>query len=177
MNELQTDRLRLRPFRQNDLEHMVGYATREDYYRYLPLDPLTPESVGDFLNHLLKNQECPDRQHFHFAIEPAKVGHIIGAVNIRIEDEQHQIAGIGYALDSEFRGYGYMVEAVERILEFGFDELNMHRIWATCDVKNEKSWRVMEKARLRREGIMRGDKIILGERRDSYLYAIVKTDT
>ncbi len=176
MLEFHTDRLRLRPFKKDDLEHMVQYATREDYYRYLPMDPLTPESVEGFLNHLLKIQENADRQHFHFAIELEKVGHIIGAVSIRIEDMQHQIAGLGYALDSEFRGYGYMVEAVKSILQFGFDELNMHRIWATCDIRNEKSWHVMERASLRREGIMRDDKFIMDQRRDSYLYAIVKSD-
>ena len=52
----------------------------------------------------------------------------------------------------------------------------MHRIYATCDVNNVASARVLEKAGMQREGLLRQDMLLRGRWRDSYLYAILEDD-
>ncbi len=173
---IQTKNLSLRPFKEPDLKHMQRYAVREDYYRFLPLDPLTPASVEGFLHYLLAKQHEDGTQHYHFAIEPDGVGHIVGAINIRITDKGNKIGEIGYALDSDFRRQGIMNEALIAVLEFGFKELSLHRFTAYTDTENEKSRRVLESVGFKREGLLRGDKLVRGDWRDSYLSAILQSE-
>ena len=83
---------------------------------------------------------------------------------------------MGYALDSDYLGRGYMTEALKRVLTMGFDDLELHRIWATADVENARSWRLMERVGMVREGLLREDKLVRGRWRDSYMYSILASD-
>lgn len=173
---IKTENLTLRNFKKEDLEHMQRYAIRENYYRYLPLDKLTPKLVEDFLNLMLSEQDQEERLYYCFAIEPNKLGHIVGAIHIKIEDEKNRSGSIGYALDSDYRGQGIMTEAVQAVLAFGFKTLSLHRICAVVDTENESSLRVVERAGFKHEGLMRSDTLVRGDWRDSYLYAILQPD-
>ena len=66
-----------------------------------------------------------------------------------------------------------MTEAVRAILDAAFRQLELHRVWATCDPRNHASHGVMEKAGMRREAHFRKNVMEKGEWRDSYLYAIL----
>jgi [ribosomal protein S5]-alanine N-acetyltransferase len=66
-----------------------------------------------------------------------------------------------------------MTEAARAILGVAFRELNLHRVWATCHVRNHASYRVMEKLGMRREAHFRKNAFEKNEWRDSYLYAIL----
>jgi RimJ/RimL family protein N-acetyltransferase len=68
-------------------------------------------------------------------------------------------------------GKGFATGALRRILEFGFENLSLERIWATADLRNVGSWRVMEKAGMVREGLVRHHLLVGGASRDSVLYA------
>ena len=70
-------------------------------------------------------------------------------------------------------GRGYTTEAARAMIDFGFRELGLHRIWADCDPRNVASWRVLEKLGLRREAHLRQNARIKGEWVDSLLYAIL----
>jgi len=58
---------------------------------------------------------------------------------------------------------GYATEAARRLLTFGFDELKLHRIFATCDPNNKGSVRVLEKTGMRCEGRLREHKRVKGK--------------
>src|SRR3712207_3871409 len=59
------------------------------------------------------------------------------------------------------------------MLDLGFRELGLHRIWADCDPANTASWRVLEKNGLRREGHLRENASIKGQWVDSLIYAVL----
>ncbi len=174
--KIETERLLLRPYRSADLAHMQCYATRPAFIRYLPLAAQTGKSVRTFLEARLEEQTQAERTRFSFAIEPRGLGRLVGAANVVITDSEHRSGYIGFGLDSDFEGQGIMTEAVAAILEFGFEQLHLHRIWATADVDNTRSWRLLERVGLAREGLLRGEKLIRGAWRDSYLYAVLETD-
>lgn len=172
--KLSTERLALRPLQEKDLPHMQRYATRPEFYRYNPIEEQTPESVALFLQEELDKQGLDGRRVF--ALEPKDVGFIVGTVRIEIQDRSHWHGDLGYALDSDYQGRGYMSEAVNEILRFGFDALQLHRIWATCDIENAPSRRLMERVGMTKEGILREDKYLRGLWRNSYLYSILASD-
>lgn len=174
---LLTDRLLLRPFHTDDLGHVQRYAVRPEFYKYLPISEQTPESVAAFvLSRLTEGAEEP-RAEFTFAVEPHDIGHIIGAVRLQVHDRQHRQGDLGFSLDSDYQGQGYATEAVRHVVRFGFDQLRLHRLWATAAVDNRRSWTLMERVGMVREGLLRDDKLVRGVWRSSYLYAILACDS
>lgn len=169
-----TPRLRLRPFEPQDLSQLQRYAVREAFWRHLPLDRQTDESVAAFLDRRLADRW--GEGGFQCAVELLAVGHIIGTIRISVTSTAHRAGDIGFALDDEHRGQGYMTEAARHILSVGFDDLGLHRIWASASVDNVDSWRLMERIGMRREGLLRDHKCIRGSWRDSYLYSVLETD-
>jgi RimJ/RimL family protein N-acetyltransferase len=62
------------------------------------------------------------------------------------------------------------------VLHFGFRQLDLHRIYATCRPANVASQRVLEKVGMHREGHLRRHRWMKGRWQDSYLYAILKDE-
>jgi len=105
------------------------------------------------------------------AIQIREEPRLIGIIRIGVRSAEHRQGDLGYAVHPDHWGKGYATEALRRILEFGFEELSLERIWATADVRNVASRRVMEKAGMEREGLMRHLLLVRGAWRDSVLYA------
>jgi RimJ/RimL family protein N-acetyltransferase len=86
-------------------------------------------------------------------------------------------ADFGYAIAKPYWGNGYTTEAAKIIIQWALKQESIYRVWAICDVENLASARVMEKAGMQKEGILRRFTIhpnISAEPRDCYCYAIVK---
>ncbi|MGZ3684350.1 MAG: GNAT family N-acetyltransferase, partial [Bdellovibrionota bacterium] len=103
-----------------------------------------------------------------------KGGRHIGGVRLGIQSQANRIADIGYALRHDHWGSGYGTELARAILEFGFRNCGLHRIWATADPENRASWRVLEKCGMKREGLLRENLLVRGSWRDSILYSILE---
>jgi ribosomal-protein-alanine N-acetyltransferase len=69
-----------------------------------------------------------------------------------------------------------MTEAVRAMLDYGFNTLQLNRMEARCDVENTASWRVMEKAGMKFEGVLRQNIILHGRPRDAKMYGILRED-
>jgi ribosomal-protein-alanine N-acetyltransferase len=84
---------------------------------------------------------------------------------------------VGYALARPYWGKGYMTEVLRAVVNWAFAQPDIFRVQAFCDVDNIGSARVMEKAGMAREGLLRRYVLhpnISDEPRDVYLYAVVK---
>lgn len=101
---------------------------------------------------------------------------MIGACRISITDANKPEASIGFSLAKKFWGQGYATEVGEKLLEFGFQQLKLHRIFAICDSQNNLSARVLVKIGMRQEGYLREYESMRGEWRDMLLYAILEKD-
>jgi len=172
---LKTGRLTLRPYAADDIEAVASYSTRDEFIRFLPLPPQTLESAAEFVRRVVDAQ--PDAKNdWHFAIQIGETRKLVGAIRIGIREPEHRQGDIGYVIHHDLWGRGYATESLGRILRFGFEELSLERIRATADIRNIASWRVMEKAGMLREGVMRRHRLIRGEWRDSVLYAAIAAD-
>ena len=85
-------------------------------------------------------------------------------------------ANVGYWIDIEHAGHGYMPEAVAVVLRFAFDELALHRVEAAIVPRNAKSRRVAEKLGLRDEGTAERFLQIRGVWEDHVRYGITAED-
>uniref|UniRef100_UPI0037C62E48 GNAT family N-acetyltransferase n=1 Tax=Phenylobacterium sp. TaxID=1871053 RepID=UPI0037C62E48 len=100
-------------------------------------------------------------------------GRVIGSIRLGLKAPGHRTADFGHSYHRAYWRQGYAAEAARALFAVGFGDLGLHRIWATADVRNVASWRLLEKLGMRREAHFRRDVLVKGEWRDSYLYAIL----
>jgi RimJ/RimL family protein N-acetyltransferase len=172
--KIQTERLLLRKPRMEDASAIFeGWAQDVAVTRYLTWRPHQRiEQTEAFVQNCLLAWEQETR--FPYLITLKKSGDAIGMIDPRIEGPK---MGIGYGAARSHWGKGYMTEATRAIIEWAFQQPAIYRVYATTDVDNTASQRVLEKAGMQCEGILR--KYILHPNisdipRDSYLFAIVK---
>lgn len=142
---LETERLVIRPWKQSDLKDFFEYAS--------------VEGVGEMAgwNHHKSIQESREildmfiNEHKTFALELKNSGKVIGSLGIEkinpTYDPYKNMYGkeIGYVLSKDYWGRGLMTEAVKRVIDFCFDDLNLNYLWISHWIKNDKSRRVIEK--------------------------------
>lgn len=104
-------------------------------------------------------------------------GELIGEVHLSdVRRGPFQSATVGYWIDKEHAGQGLMPEAVVLVLQFAFDELDLHRVEISIVPRNQASRRVVEKLELRNEGIVDGYLQIRGEWEDHLRYAMTRDE-
>ena len=95
---------------------------------------------------------------------------------LNLASQKFKSGEIWYKLHPNYWGKGYATEALNRALDFGFDELKLHRIQAGCAVENIGSIRVLEKVGMTREGHKRKILPLKSGWSDNYHYALLETD-
>ena len=173
---IETHRLILRPFRAEDAEDMfANWASDPEVTRFLTWPPHrdvdgTRWLLGQWITHY------DDGAYFQWAIELKETGAVIGSIAVVKLEEAIGSAEIGYCLGRAFWGRGIMPEALRAVMDYLFDTAGLNRIWAGHDVNNPKSGRVMEKAGMRKEGILRASGINNQGIRDVAVWAALRDD-
>lgn len=118
-------------------------------------------------------QSKEDKAYF-FVICAQASGQIIGEIMLtEVVRYNLQSCWIGYFLDKEQNGKGYMTEAVNLVVRYAFDELDFHRIEAGVMPHNTGSIKVLLKAGFHKEGIAKKNVKINGYWEDHQTLAIV----
>jgi ribosomal-protein-alanine N-acetyltransferase len=170
---LETKRLILREFTEADWPVVLAYQNDPLYQRYYRWTERTAEDVHAFVGMFLSFQHERPRRNFQLAVTLKENGRLIGNCGVRVNNPDQREANIGYELASEYWGRGYATEAAGEILRFGFDELDMHRIWAVTIAENVGSARVLDKLGMRLEACEREKEWIKDRWHDRLTYAIL----
>ena len=101
---------------------------------------------------------------------PKLIG-IIG--HYRIQPENHRCE-IGYMILPQYNEQGIVSEAIKMILEYGFNDLQMHSIEAVIDPENKASERVLQKNGFVKEAHILENELWEGKFWDSVIYSILK---
>ena len=172
--QIETERLILRKPLTGDAPAVFrGWAQDQEVTRYLTWRPHERiEQTQDFVQRCLSAWEQETRFPYMIALKESR--EVIGIIDPRIEGPK---VGIGYGVARTHWGKGYMTEATRAIIAWAFQQPSIYRVYATTDIENVGSQRVLEKAGMQREGLLR--KYILHPNisdipRDSYMYAITK---
>jgi len=112
---------------------------------------------------------------YKYAVVLKDTSEFIGAIEIFVVEEFHH-GILGYWLAKPFWGKGYGTEAVARIIQFGFEDLKLHKIIGEHFKYNHRSGRVMEKNGMQQEGRMREHKIKWGNFVDVDVKAILRSE-
>ncbi len=166
---LQTSRLTLRPYSEADIpELMPLIGTREVAATTVRIaHPYTQEDAKAFLR-LTKEAD-----KIWLAITLRGDGRQIGGIGLRV-DQQHKHAELGYWLGVDYWGKGYATEAGREMIRYGFEELGMHRIFATHFKHNSASGRILKKVGMTYEGCQREHLLKWGQFVDSELYGLLR---
>ncbi|WP_112271425.1 GNAT family N-acetyltransferase [Lentzea terrae] len=169
-----TDRLVLRPFTEHDLDDLHAYRSDQEVYRYLYGEAASLEDSEQRLEKSLTMSELTEEgQWLVLAVHFPEQGRVIGDVVLKWVSEKDRQGELGYVFNPEFQGKGLAREAAEAMLKIGFEQLQLHRIIAQCDPRNEPSWRLMERLGMRREAHFRHNEIFKGEWGDLFVYAML----
>ncbi len=143
---IETERLVLREFREDDWRDMLAYWSDPLYGRYYAEHDDPERVVRNLVSRFVDAQSASPRRSWQLAITLKKTGNdrLIGNCGIRINDADLGEANIGYELNPAAWGQGYATEAAHAIVRFGFEDLRLHRIWAECVADNMASARVLE---------------------------------
>lgn len=173
---LETKRLRLRPFRLKDRADVHAYGSDPMVSRFMVWGPNTEADTDVFLGKAIEAQDRWPRNDVSLAMELRATGQMIGSIRLWVVDPDQRTAEIGYSLARPQWRKGLTSEAALATMAAGFDLLGLHRIVATCDMRNRGSWGVMRKLGMRREGLLRRERMVKGAWRDTYLYALTEEE-
>lgn len=174
---LETERLLLRPFRDDDLEAVCVIDGDPATARYLYSAPRTRAEVRLSLARR-KRLTAIEKQGdaIRLAVELRDGGALVGDVSLHYRSREHRQAEIGFVLHPDQHGHGYATEAVTVLIDLGFGPLGLHRIIGRCDPRNEASARLMVRLGMRREAYHRESEFIKGEWCDELVYAILAAE-
>lgn len=99
-----------------------------------------------------------------------------GWITLVVNNWEHGLCEIGYALSTEFHGRGVMSDSLSILIPELFFKTPIERIEARCAMGNHASQRVLEKLGFEREGTLRGYFLLHGERVDHILYGLLRND-
>jgi len=171
---IETERLLLRKPKPADAHAMfTGWAQDTDVMRYLTWRPRKSiEESHEIIRICIKLWEAEEDHPYMLTLK--EMDHPIEM--IALHPDGFKVA-VGYVLAKAYWGNGYMTEASRAVIGWMFQQKDIYRVFATTDVENIGSQRVLEKAGMTREGLLRRYIMHLNvsdEPRDCYMYAIVK---
>ncbi len=172
---LETDRLLLRKVSLGDVRDIYAYGSNKEVSKYVTWE--THQSLDEtlaFVEYIISRYES--NYLAPWAIEWKDQQRMIGTIDFVSWDTQQHIAEIGYVISQDYWGKGIVTEAVKEVIKFGFNRMDLERIQAKCLVENIGSARVMEKAGMMFEGILRKAVYGKGQHWDVKIYSILREE-
>lgn len=171
---IETERLMLRPFRKSDLEDVAAYLALPDVQRYLDWKARDKEEAKSALEAMIREQ----RMHrpgdaISLAIIRKGDNKLIGHISLRWVDATAGQAEIRFIVSPDARRNGYAREAARAVLDLGFEELGMHRVFARCSARNEPSAKLLRHLGMRLEAHYREHALFQGEWDEELHFAVL----
>jgi [ribosomal protein S5]-alanine N-acetyltransferase len=169
-----TPRLRLRQFRDDDVDAMHACFANVESMRFwnTPLHTKrveTERAVRRFI-------DCTPSYYRFWAVADKASDHCLGLVNYHDGHIRNKRVAIGYIIDPAHCRQGIATEAVSAMLRFCFQDLGLHRLHAFIHPDNTASRALIEKLGFRCEGLLRENLRVGDEWREDVLYALLSTD-
>jgi ribosomal-protein-alanine N-acetyltransferase len=173
--DIETYRLKLRVLNANDTEFIFKHFSNDDVCKYLyDNEPLTSIEEAEKIIRLYESPEVSD--HNRWVIVNKEDNVIIGTCGYHYWDKKNNIAEIGYDLEKNYWGKGYMTEAMKTVLNHGFRNLNLNRVQAFVYVENDKSCNLLKRLGFKSEGVIREKHLYRGKYYDHFCFSLLKEE-
>lgn len=171
---IETDRLTLRRYVEDDYDDLLKLQSNPDVTRFLLYDVRTPEQVKETLAGRLADVPMDrDGQALTVAVILRDTGQHVGEVVLFMNSVEQRTGELGYVFHPEFHGRGFAVEASVELLRLGFEQLGMHRIIARLDARNSGSVNLLKRLGLRQEAHFVKNEYLKGEWTDELVFAML----
>ena len=135
-----------------------------------------PYPTGCTVDYLRAVTNCPpENGGLNLAITLRLGGEVTGCITLDVCDDLLR-GEVGYWVGPLFWGHGICTEALREVVDYGFRELDLERIFGGHFVENSASGRVQEKVGMRKEGVLRSGAIRFGQPKDLVMRAITRSD-
>lgn len=170
---LETERLLLRRLDVNDWEEIMALRGNPETMKFIPRPLVTTKEQA--LEHLAMIEEkIINNTGINWGITIKGNRKIIGIIgHYRIQPENHR-AEIGYMSLPETYGKGYITEAINVVLKYGFDQMKLHSIEAVIDPDNSASEKVLLKNGFVKEAHILENELWNGKFLDTVIYSLLK---
>ena len=173
--QLESERLIFRKLELNDAKDIQFIRTNQKVMDYM--DSELHKVIQDSENFISKNLDrYKNKSGIFWAIIEKKQNQFIGDFAFwNIIRENHR-AEIGYTLKPDFWNKGYMTETLNRLIQFGFNDLKLHSFEAEINPKNINSQKVLVKVGFKKEAYFKENRYFKGEYLDSEIYSLLEAD-
>lgn len=170
---LETERLILRQVSEKDIDEIFFLRSDPKILQFLGRDPaINADEALRFIkmiNELEKNNEG-----ITWGIVLKPHNKLIGTICYWNIMKGHYRAEVGYGLHTAFQGKGIMQEALQEVLRYGFETINLHSAEARTDPKNISSIKLLERNHFIREGLFKEDFFYKDNFLDTAVYSLLK---
>jgi ribosomal-protein-alanine N-acetyltransferase len=172
---LHAARVSLRPITAADVPTLFGLFSDGAVTRYWSRPPMTDRAQAQ---RLVRDIRAGYRsgESVQFGIEQRSDRALIGTCTLFHFHPGSRRAEIGYALGAAYWGRGLMHEALQRLLLYAFDDLDLNRLEADIDPRNTASARSLARLGFTKEGFLRERWIVAGAISDTELYGLLKRE-
>ena len=139
--------------------------------QYQTWGPQSYEETQQFINVVLDKES---NWIYNVLVDP-DTDKVIGAIQLAI-DEVNQSAEINFIAQPNYWGDGVATDIAKTIIKYAFKVLKLNRIGAAIDSNNIASGIVLEKLGMKREGMLRKDKLVQDEYRDTLIYGLLRSE-
>lgn len=151
---LETDRLILRKFKLADSEAVFkNWGSDLNVTKYVSFAPHKKVEETKEIISMWISEYADD--NFNWIVELKETHEVIGSISVNGKSKKHNNCEIGYVYGSKFWGNGYATEALRKVLEYLLVDCDFHLVEARHYESNPASGKVMEKAGMKKEGILR----------------------
>lgn len=175
---IETERLILRRLEPSDLADLVAYRNDPEVARYQGWESLSQEEAETLIAEKSTLELGTPGEVFLFGAGLKPDGKLIGDLGLVVKKWDSSQAMTGYTFSRAYQGQGYATEAFIGMLDFVFDpaNLNLRRVMALVEPDNTPSWKLLERAGFRREGLFLQSRWFKGRWADDYQYAILQRE-
>lgn len=141
---LETERLTLRELNLDDAKAIFGLRTNKEVNEFI--DRKTPNNLSEaraFIDRI--STLTTNNKGIFWVIESKNNYQLVGTIGLRNFEDEEDYAEIGYELDPSYQQKGFMSEAFEEVVKYGFENLELKTIEAFTHYNNEASIALLEK--------------------------------
>jgi RimJ/RimL family protein N-acetyltransferase len=165
----------LRPLSSGDVDAIHALLSDDRVIRYMLFPKFDRDRAYRFTRRFQATNPVGDPPQVVFAIAGEERQAAIGLCGLVLDGARRQ-GEVWYLLGPSHWGKGIATDAVKRLVAHGFQQLQLHRVWASCLPDNIASSRVLERNGFRKEGRHTKNLMIHGDWHDSETFALLAAE-
>ncbi|MGS0743781.1 GNAT family N-acetyltransferase [Glaciimonas sp. GG7] len=173
---IDTPRLRLREITPEDAEVLLSIHGDQEAMKWFGCDPLTDLDQAKKLVETFAEWRTTPNPGTRWGIQLNDTSELIGSCGLFKWNRSWRSCTLGYELSRSATGHGYMREALNAVLPWGFKHMSLNRIEAQIHPLNRASIRSVEALGFKQEGVMRHAGYWLGAYHDLVLFSLLRSE-